>query len=162
MVIPAVVGGAASLAAGGLSYIGGQKANRISARMADKQMGFQERMSSTAYQRSMHDMKLAGLNPILAHSQGGASSPSGAMPHVQDSIGRGVSTALQAQALNASIAKTRADTELVNTTNLGATYDNVEKRQNASVYDTPYAGATLKWLQKLLSPLSGLKGLIKR
>lgn len=44
---------------------------------AQKNRDFQERMSNTSYQRAVEDMKKAGINPLLAVSQGGASSPSG-------------------------------------------------------------------------------------
>lgn len=61
-------------------WAGGQAVQQMGFQdwQAEKQKEFQERMSNTSYQRAVKDMSAAGLNPMLAYSQGGASSPSGA------------------------------------------------------------------------------------
>ena len=84
---------------------------RFASREARLNRLFQQTMSNTSYRRAVRDMRKAGINPILAASRGGASTPggnaalgvaatgpsaSGVMPVFTDTITPAVNTALSA------------------------------------------------------------------
>lgn len=96
--------GMAALAGSALSNI-------VGISQAGKQRDFQEYMSGTAYQRAVADLKAADLNPMLAYSQGGASTPPGSMPNISDMSGA-VSTALQAKQIDAQVKQLTSQSDL--------------------------------------------------
>jgi hypothetical protein len=92
-----------------------QSANAASAAQAQAQMQFQERMRDTQYQTAVSDMKKAGLNPMLAYSQGGAGVPTGAMGSVttakmENALGSGVAGYQQMRTNDADIDLKEATT----------------------------------------------------
>lgn len=111
---PAALPALAGLAGGILGYQGQKDTNRANLRIARDQMSFQERMSNTSYQRAMADMQAAGLNPILAYSQGGASTPIGATAQMVNPYQSSSSIASELGSTASSVIKQSNEVDRIN------------------------------------------------
>lgn len=125
----AIIGGLASLA-------GGVMRNSASEAASKDQMDFQHFMSSSAHQREVQDLKLAGLNPMLSQKYGGAPMAAGSMPQVEDVMTPAVNTAIagatakaNVELMNANTVKAQAEAEQ------SATAANLNRAKTHAVFE---------------------------
>lgn len=102
------------------NVIGGQQTNQSNDAEARMSRMWQENMRASAYQTTVADLKAAGLNPMLAYSQGANQTPGTQMAVMKNYLGDAATSAVQgynsyqqAENYRQAIEQSKAQTEQI-------------------------------------------------
>lgn len=109
---PFTGGASLALTAGALGLMGAEDTNAANQQIAAGQEAFQADMSNTAYQRSVKDLEAAGLNPMLAYTNGPASTPTGAAIAMQNPMTSAISSGSQAADVMTAMRQQQSQSDL--------------------------------------------------
>lgn len=106
------------------------QSNAFNAAEAQKNRDYQTEQRKTQYQTAVEDLKAAGLNPMLAYSQGGAKTTTGgqasssAPPKIENALGNAANSAAQASQSMNNVMQNRLIQSQINKTDTEA--DNIQ------------------------------------
>lgn len=132
-------------------YEGTKDTNEANLQGVREKMAFDERMSNTSWQRGVKDMEAAGINPMLAFSRGGASTPQAAVASLQNPMGNAVSSASQMATLfqsAAALSKSEAEVDLLKA--------QTEQVRNTTVRPEVFSAQSQSQLEELLERVKGM------
>lgn len=143
--------GFAGPAVAGLAGLaGGILANDANAAQADRNRDFQASMSNTAHQREVNDLRAAGLNPMLSVNAGSSTPAGGVGAPMQNALGAGASTAMDAMRLKQDMAESASK--------IGLNAASTQAQGASAMRDT----ATAKQAEATTTALQSQLGAIKK